>query len=1180
MGKVQVETDIPQVVNYVATTVNVGATTTLPAGSDATVTNSGTEQNAILDFGIPKGADGSDGADGKSAYEQAVEGGYEGTEEEFEAALASDIATVASNISDVNAVGQSITDVNSVAGSLTDISTVATNVTNVNTVAGISSDVTSVASISSAVSTVASHDTEVLLVSDNMASVMTTASSIGDVNTVAGIATDVSNVADNNTNITTVASDLTNIDTAATNIAAIIAAPTAATNAATSASNAQKWAEGSDADVIPLGGEHSSKGWANVAKQYAESIGTALKYKGSVSSYSALPSTGQEVGDMWNVLDTGKNYAWNGTEWDDLAGIVDLSAYRTAANQDLIDAGKQDTITDLATIRSGASAGATAVQPGDLATVATSGSYTDLLNQPTIPTVNNATITVTQGGTTKGTFTLNQSSNATIALDAGGGSSDGYNKDNLLPGEGIEFNNVTKEVNLTVEGTPTIENFVASNFSDENRLYHTNLIKDATTSFAIVTAVKMDTAADSNQGIIDSTQTSSTLVGIRLTTSNSNTVRLRVSTQGGTTYPVDITGSTTLTVGTKYYIKATYNSSTGYALYTSTDGSTWTTEGTSSETTKPYIDSVGHYFGDNSASNLYLTGSIYLEDTYVEVDGVKTWEAVKTVDKTYVTNKVANAFTPGNLKAGTNISLTDIPSIDSHDVLVCHFNGDVTNSATAYTINTPSTTGISYTGGKFGQAITNASGYNGFSLNWNDTDFNAIRYGWTVDFWIKKANTPTGYQNLFTVSGNNATQTSFYYYIQDNTLKYSFSGSSYTEIDISSVGANEWFHFAITLTTTPGVQSGYYIKAYNFYVNGIKQQQSYTPSEMYIYEPTIFSFQTYGATVDELRVSAVVRYTADFEVPTEPYGAAVGKNINCTVIGLPSQTGQSGKFLTTDGTDASWSDKPLVNAATGSNGLAILGTSTGVNGTALGVGTTGIRDFVAVGASADGHSAGVAIGYNAKTTNASVSYPQIAIGYGAVNDCTTGKSIQLGSGTNSDANTFKVANGNGNFEIMSADGTIPEARLADTTNAAQGQVLALDSNLNAAWTSAGANKDLSNLTDAGNIVSAHASMPSNTYDNLTIGASGTSYTAPADGWFWLGGISDNVSENTKVVMRRVSGSFGVSFGTQGEFLTGGWCGGVLPVKKGDVVFVFHINITTDHALRFYYAEGSVSEKVS
>ena len=38
-----------------------------------------------------------------------------------------------------------------------------------------------------------------------------------------------------------------------------------------------------------------------------------------------------------------------------------------------------------------------------------------------IPTVNNPTITITQGGVTKGSFTLNQSSNATIDVDAGGG---------------------------------------------------------------------------------------------------------------------------------------------------------------------------------------------------------------------------------------------------------------------------------------------------------------------------------------------------------------------------------------------------------------------------------------------------------------------------------------------------------------------------------------------------------------------------------------------------------------------------------------------------------------------------------------------------------------------------------------------------------------------------------------
>ncbi len=64
------------------------------------------------------------------------------------------------------------------------------------------------------------------------------------------------------------------------------------------------------------------------------------------------------------------------------------------------------------------------VTSADLATVATSGSYNDLSNKPTIPTVNNATLTITQGGVTKGTFTANAGTDVTIALDAGGGGGD------------------------------------------------------------------------------------------------------------------------------------------------------------------------------------------------------------------------------------------------------------------------------------------------------------------------------------------------------------------------------------------------------------------------------------------------------------------------------------------------------------------------------------------------------------------------------------------------------------------------------------------------------------------------------------------------------------------------------------------------------------------------------------
>ena len=53
------------------------------------------------------------------------------------------------------------------------------------------------------------------------------------------------------------------------------------------------------------------------------------------------------------------------------------------------------------------------VKPADLATVATTGDYDDLTDKPTIPTVNDATLTIQSDGTTVGTFTANSSTNVT-----------------------------------------------------------------------------------------------------------------------------------------------------------------------------------------------------------------------------------------------------------------------------------------------------------------------------------------------------------------------------------------------------------------------------------------------------------------------------------------------------------------------------------------------------------------------------------------------------------------------------------------------------------------------------------------------------------------------------------------------------------------------------------------------
>lgn len=58
-----------------------------------------------------------------------------------------------------------------------------------------------------------------------------------------------------------------------------------------------------------------------------QSLGSALKYKGTKATTSALPSTGNETGDVWHVTADGGEYVWNGSSWEELGSAVDLSGY-------------------------------------------------------------------------------------------------------------------------------------------------------------------------------------------------------------------------------------------------------------------------------------------------------------------------------------------------------------------------------------------------------------------------------------------------------------------------------------------------------------------------------------------------------------------------------------------------------------------------------------------------------------------------------------------------------------------------------------------------------------------------------------------------------------------------------------------------------------------------------------
>ena len=56
-------------------------------------------------------------------------------------------------------------------------------------------------------------------------------------------------------------------------------------------------------------------------------LSSVYKFKGSVPTIDYLPLENNVIGDVYNVEDTGANYAWDGDKWDKLSETIDLTPY-------------------------------------------------------------------------------------------------------------------------------------------------------------------------------------------------------------------------------------------------------------------------------------------------------------------------------------------------------------------------------------------------------------------------------------------------------------------------------------------------------------------------------------------------------------------------------------------------------------------------------------------------------------------------------------------------------------------------------------------------------------------------------------------------------------------------------------------------------------------------------------
>lgn len=194
------------------------------------------------------------------------------------------IGTVANNISAIQAIGPNVPAISTVNANITDVQDVADGITNIATVADSLTDINNVSANLAAITTVNNNATNINNVVSHMSDITDVVDNMTDITSVADSLSAISTVNNNATNINNVASNMADIDYVASNMTTIQGAVTAAENAEDAADEAKIWAEGTDSQVQALGGQHSSKGWADVSKadqlqaNWAETDPTSVQY--------------------------------------------------------------------------------------------------------------------------------------------------------------------------------------------------------------------------------------------------------------------------------------------------------------------------------------------------------------------------------------------------------------------------------------------------------------------------------------------------------------------------------------------------------------------------------------------------------------------------------------------------------------------------------------------------------------------------------------------------------------------------------------------------------------------------------------------------------------------------------------------------------------------------------------
>lgn len=261
-----------------------------------------------------------------------------------------------------------------------------------------------------------------------------------------------------------------------------------------------------------------------------------------------------------------------------------------------------------------------------LATVAISGSYNDLSNKPTIPIVNNGTLTIQRNGTDIATFTANQSAASTADIAVPTATSDLTNDSNFV----VDASYVHTDNNFTSTEKTKLSGIASG--AEVNQNAFSNVVIGSTTIAADTKTDTLTLVAGSNVALTpDATNDKITIAATDTTYSS------KAAASGGTDVSL-------VTTGEKY----TWNNKSNLAI-----GTTSTTAAAGNHTHTTSISAGGTSTVDLAADTSYtLTagGTSVVFKTPANtgaVTGVKG-----NAESTYRTGDVN--ITPANIGAATS----------------------------------------------------------------------------------------------------------------------------------------------------------------------------------------------------------------------------------------------------------------------------------------------------------------------------------------------------------------------------------------------------------------------------------------------------------------------------------------------------------------------------------------------